>query len=277
MSEEQKRKEEHPMKDYGEDLFKDTASYYSSYRPLYPSTLLRFLRSKFSLDGNGNMLDLGCGDGRLALRFSDWFESIVGVDTEPEMIQEAKRLSQDARVENMEWFIGDIEKYKRQDQKTFRFVTIAKAFHWLDREKVLESLYDMVSFGGGIAIIDNYSPKIEPLPWQKKITEVVNHWYGNERRAGITTYSHPAVSHEEIIESSKFDLEIHSLPFHEQVWTLDSIIGNLYSTSYGAKPFLGDNFISFEKHLREELLTLDETGLFKEQINISIILALKNG
>ena len=69
------------MKDYGEDLFKGTAWYYSRYRPLYSASLIRFLRSKFSLDGNGHMLDLGCGDGRLSLRFSDWFEKIVGIDT----------------------------------------------------------------------------------------------------------------------------------------------------------------------------------------------------
>lgn len=113
------------MKDYGEDLFKGTAWYYSRYRTLYPPSLIRFLIRKFSLDGNGQMLDLGCGDGRLALRFSDWFETVIGVDIEPEMIQTAKNLSQQARVENTEWFTGDIEKYKNQYQKTFRLVTIA--------------------------------------------------------------------------------------------------------------------------------------------------------
>ncbi len=44
-------------------FIKGTAWYYSRYRPLYSSALIRYLRFKFSLDGNGNMLDLGCGDG----------------------------------------------------------------------------------------------------------------------------------------------------------------------------------------------------------------------
>lgn len=264
------------MKDFGEDLFKGTAEYYSRFRPLYSALLIRFLRGKFSLDGNGQMLDLGCGDGRLTLRFSDWFEKIVGLDTESEMIQEAERISQEFRVENVEWFNGDIEKYKNKNNTTFRFVTIAKAFHWMDRPKVLEDLYEMIDAGGGIAIIDNYSHNDVLLPWKETFQEVVNNWYGNERRAGSITYSHPTVSHQEIISSSKFDLEVHQIPTYEQAWTLDSIIGNLYSTSFGAKRFLGDNVDLFERHLKEELLAFNKTGVFKEQINTSIILAFKN-
>ena len=77
----------------------------------------------------------------------------------------------------------------------------------MDRPKVLETLYEIVTDGGGIAIIDNYSPKQELLPWQQKVHEVVKQWYGDERRAGNTTYWHPTVSHQEIISNSKFDLD----------------------------------------------------------------------
>ena len=106
------------------------------------------------------------------------------------MIQEAERLSKEFRVEHTDWFIGDIEKYYNINNTTFRFVTIAKAFHWMDRPKVLDSLYERIANGGGIAIIDNYSPNDVLLPWQEKVQEVVKHWYGNERRAGNITYSH---------------------------------------------------------------------------------------
>ncbi|WP_313894388.1 methyltransferase domain-containing protein [Psychrobacillus sp.] len=264
------------MPDYGNSLFEGTSSYYSRYRPLYPASLIRYLISRFSLDGKGQMLDLGCGTGQLALRFSDWFEGIVGIDTEPEMIEEAIRLSKEVRVENLDCFNGDIDTYKEKFYENFRLVTIAKAFHWMDREKVLDTLYEMVSLGGGIAIIDNYSPNKEILPWQDKVNEVVEHWYGNERRAGNTTYSHPIISHQAIIKNSKFDLETHEIPTYEQLWTIDSIIGNLYSTSYGAKRFLGGNVHLFENHLKKELLELDNTGIYKEQINLSVKLAIKN-
>lgn len=263
------------MNDYGEELFKGTATYYSRYRPIYPATLIRFLINRFSLNGDGRLLDLGCGTGQLTSRFSDWFEEIVGIDTEQEMINEAKRISVETRVENIEWIVGELDTFKQQVDKTFKLVTIAKAFHWMNREKVLDTLYEIVEHGGGIAIIDSYSPNQDPLPWQKKVSEVVKQWYGPERRAGRTTYSHPTLSHQEIVESSKFELEKHNLPSYEQLWTFDSILGNLYSTSYGNKRFLGENVSSFENHLREELLNIDETGIFREKIQVKIILALK--
>ncbi|MEI4771555.1 methyltransferase domain-containing protein [Psychrobacillus sp. FJAT-51614] len=264
------------MTDYGKELFKGTAWYYSRYRPLYPASLIRYLIDKFSLDGKGQMLDLGCGTGQLAFRFTDWFERIVGIDTEPEMLKEAIRLEKEFRVENLEWFNGELDTYKDKFDGNFRFATVAKAFHWMDRERVLDTLYEMISYGGGVAIIDNYSPNKELLPWQKKVNEVVKQWYGNQRRAGKTTYSHPTVSYQEIVSNSKFDLEMIELPNYEQLWTLDSIIGNLYSTSYGSKHFLGENVKLFEKHLKEQLLEVDSSGVFKEQINISIKLAIKN-
>lgn len=264
------------MINYGKDLFEGTARYYSQYRPIYPASLIRYLIGKFSLDGTGHMLDLGCGTGQLAFRFTDWFEGIVGIDTEPEMILEATRLSKEHRVKNMEFFNGSLDKFKRSSDKTFRFVIIAKAFHWMDREKELETLYELVSDGGGIAIIDNYSPEKEILPWQNKVNEVVKQWYGNERRAGNTTYSHPTISHQEIVANSKFSLENYQLPTYEQLWTLESIIGNIYSTSYGAKRFLRDNIESFESHLKEELLSIEKTGVFKEQINTTVIFGIKN-
>ncbi|MFJ7973517.1 hypothetical protein [Psychrobacillus sp. NPDC096389] len=106
--------------------------------------------------------------------------------------------------------------------------------------------------------------------------EVVKRWYGNERRAGNTTYAHPTVSHQDIISNSKFNLEIYEMPTYEHVWTVDSIIGNIYSTSYGTKRFLGENVQLFENHLKEELLALDDTGIYKEQLNISVKLAVKS-
>ncbi len=260
---------------YGDDLFKGTAKYYSKYRPIYPASLIRYLIRKFSLDGKGHLLDLGCGTGQLAFRFSDWFEKIVGIDTDPEMITEAIDLSKDMRIENIQFFNGNLDKYKVNAHTFFKLVTIAKAFHWMDREMVLETLYEMIPYEGGIAIIDSYSPNKELSPWQKTVNEVVKQWYGHVRRAGDTTYSHPTISHQQIVANSKFELDVYQLPTYEYYWSVETIIGHLYSTSFGAKRFLGDNVNSFEQNLREELLSIEETGVFKEQVNITVIMALK--
>lgn len=263
------------MNDYGDDLFKGTAAYYSKYRPMYPPTLIRFLIEKFNLNGKGKMLDIGCGTGQLTVRFSDWFEKIVAIDTDPEMLLVAKRLCEELRVDNIEFFNASLKNYQNRNHESFTLVTIAKAFHWLDREETLKTLYELLPDQGGVAIIDQYSPNNELLPWQEKLNEVVRHWYGEERRAGNATYTHPTLSHQEVVLNSPFLLEEYQLPSYEHVWSIDSIIGNLYSTSYGTHRFLGEKKDQFEKHLREELLAIDESGVFKEEMTLSVLLAMK--
>ncbi|PYZ96992.1 SAM-dependent methyltransferase [Alteribacter lacisalsi] len=262
------------MTRYGDNLFKGTAQYYSRYRPVYPASLVRFLVDRFSLDGTGRLLDLGCGTGQFAQRFSDWVEEIVGIDPEPEMINEAARLSREGRISNADWFNGTLENY--HDESPFRLVTMAKSFHWMDRKAVLADLYDRVETGGGAAIIDTYAPDQAQPKWKSELDKVVARWYGLERRAGNDVYRHPKISHEEVIRESPFKLETASLPPSEHVWTVESLLGNLYSTSYGSKRFLGSRIADFEKDLRETLLRIEPSGVFWEKTSTSVKLALKN-
>jgi ubiquinone/menaquinone biosynthesis C-methylase UbiE len=266
------------VKDYGPELFKGTAQYYCKYRPAYPPELIRWIVNRFELDGRGRLLDLGCGTGQLTVRFADWFEKITGLDNEAEMLQEAHRITDEMRICNVGWVHGKAENYiKGLKHELYRLVIIAKAFHWMDRERVLEQLYPRVERNGGVAIIDSYTPdRQEPTDWQIAVDEVVKKWYGPERRAGSSTYTHPTVSHESIVAASPFEVEVHWLPIYEYTWTIESIIGNLYSTSFGTRRFLGDQAALFEKELEEALLSLDSSGIFKAPIHTSIILAVKN-
>ena len=260
---------------YGEDLFKGAATYYSKYRPMYPPMLIRYLVERFSLNGEQQVMDLGCGPGNLTIRLADWCNKIVGVDPENEMIKEAKRLHSELRIGDIHWFNGDLEQYRAQHHEKFELVTIAKAFHWMDRSKVLEDLYDMLNIGGGIAIIDNFEPDKKQAEWQERMNEVIEKWYGSKRRAGNTTFTHPMSRHEDVISNSRFKLEMHEFPSYEISWTIESILGNLYSTSFGSKRFLGDRLKEFESELKAALLEINKTGEFKEKMNLSIKMAIK--
>ncbi|OME74583.1 SAM-dependent methyltransferase [Paenibacillus odorifer] len=245
------------MNEYGPDLFKGTAVYYSKYRPQYPSSLIRFLIQKFSLNGEGRLLDLGCGTGQLGLRFSDWFEEMIGVDTESGMLEEANRLSKIHRVDNVSWMLGRAEELQNV-WGSFRLTILAKAFHWMDRSSILEILYHSS---------DN---------WQLKVNEVVKRWLGNERIAGDSIYTHPKERHEDIVARSSFkNVERMILPSYSVTWTVDSILGNLYSTSYASKRLFGDQLERFEADLKSSLLEIEPTGKFTEVLSVSVITALK--
>ncbi|MFD1020848.1 class I SAM-dependent methyltransferase [Thalassobacillus hwangdonensis] len=260
---------------YGSELFKGTANHYAAYRPMYPSSLIRYLVERFSLDGSQRMMDLGCGTGQLTVRFADWCSEIIGVDADEEMLQVAERIHRSLPIGNITWLKGDAEEIVAGKGESFNLVTIAKAFHWMDRSKVLEELYEVVEPGGGAAIIDNYDPQKKETEWQQRFRETVEKWYGNERRAGTTTYSHPTKSHEDVIHDSKFTYEKVELAEYVQKWTVDSIIGHHYSTSYGAKRFLGNHAEEFERNARAALLVVNPSGEFSETINVSIKLAMK--
>jgi len=266
------------VKDYGEELFSGTAGHYARYRPPYRSSLVRFLVDRMGLDGTGRLLDLGCGPGQLTLRFADWFEELIGLDPEPEMIQQAVELSRIMRVSNARWLVGRAEELDQQLGQEhlgqFRLVLIAQAFHWMDRSFVLERLHRLVAVGGGVAIIDHR--KLPPEPWQLTVREVIQRWLGQKRRAGHTTYEHPDVRYEEIVRQSPFaHMEQHELPAEEVNWTIDELVGFLYSTSYVSRRLLGEDSEAFEQDLRESLRALNPAGEFRERRIASIILALR--
>ncbi len=263
------------MTTYGPNLFKGTAPYYTRYRPPYPASLIRFLVQTLALDGTGKLLDLGCGTGQLTLRLSDWFEQITGVDQEKEMIDEARRLQEIQRVTNVNWLIGDLESPSISFDSPFHAVVIAKAFHWMDRRKTLERLYPLLENGGSVAIVDPTFPAPEKYAWQTQMEQIVRKWYGSARRAGNATYQHPEISHQEILLQSPFRLENHTLPSYTHHWTVESLLGNLYSTSYGSRHYLGDDRGVFEAEFKQQLINLHPNNLFPETIQLSVLLAVK--
>ncbi|WP_370294550.1 hypothetical protein [Rossellomorea marisflavi] len=101
---------------------------------------------------------------------------------------------------------------------------------------------------------------------------IIRKWYGQERRAGDSTYTHPVERHETIIRRSCFTYEEITLPPYTIHWTIESILGNLYSTSYGAKRFLGDNIIPFEQEVK---LALEGLAPFTEPATLSMKIARK--
>ena len=264
------------MSDYGQSLFQGTSHYFAKYRPVYPSVLIRFLVQRFGLDGAGTLLDLGSGTGQLTCRFSDWFEKMIGLDNQPEMVDEAVRTSKERRISNVEWLHGKAEDFLRKNNdQDLRLVTMAKSFHWMERDQVLELLFPAVVPGGGVAIIDDFEREPVLEPWQETLQALSEKWYGDLRRAGNKHFAKLTKSHEEVVDESAFELEIHRFPSCEYTWTIESIIGNHYSTSYGAKRFLGDRAHLFEKELKEQLLEINPSGLFTENRSHTIILGVK--
>src|SRR4030095_939282 len=113
-----------------QDAFSGTARYYANFRIPYPEQLLSRLRESANITGNGELLDLGCGTGEIAVPMSRYFRKVTGVDLEPEMIQQAKLRAEREQRKNVRWCVASAEDLDAPPH-SFELVTIGAAFHWM--------------------------------------------------------------------------------------------------------------------------------------------------
>lgn len=240
------------------------ASYYSRYRPPYPSALVTVLRDAFRLDGKGMLLDLGCGPGSVAIPIAHLFERVVAMDPEPDMLREGREAAGRSGVKNIEWIRGSSEDLS-PNLGMFRLVTMGESFHWMDRRRTLEALYDLIDAGGGVAILGRGLPL--PLPpmtaWRAGVCRVVRHYLGEMSLPWDHEPPPPDELHEAYLQRSRFSGLIEHTELFEVEWTVESITGNLYSMSFCNRKLLGERAEAFERDLRSAMLEVEPSGIFR--------------
>lgn len=256
---------------YDPALFEGTANYYD-YRPNYAEGLFDYVADTFKLNGKGKALDLGCGIGYLAIPFACYFEQVVCMDPDEEMLQVARRQAQRASIDNLAFIQGSSWDLSG-DMGPFRLVTMGESFHWMDRDDVLLRLWDLVDNDGGIVIA---SKKIKgPEGYQQVVDKVVRKFLGEKRRAGKGHYEHPQELHETVLHRSPFAVTESWQEEYSLQWSIDEIIGYLYSTSFANKRLLGDQVDNFETELKQQLGELEGSEILKFQIVTEALLGKK--
>lgn len=131
-------------------LFASTAEYYASYRPRYSERMFTYLGNRFSLD-NALVLDIGCGTGEIAIPMSRYAEEVIAMDPSGEMLEEGKTKASEAKRTNIEWRIGS-DADLGGISESFQLATMGRSFHWMNQERTLENLLQLVNPDGGIAL-----------------------------------------------------------------------------------------------------------------------------
>jgi SAM-dependent methyltransferase len=249
---------------YDLSIYEGTAWYYARYRPVYPASLVSVLRENFRLDGTGRLLDLGCGPGPVAIPLAHLFEEVVAMDPDDAIRAEGERIARERGISNIEWRFGGSKDLSRALGQ-FRLVTMGNSFHWMDRAPTLDALYDLVTDGGGIAVVGEGAP-IPPPPmthWRAAIHAVIKRYLGERPLPWENPGKPPEERHEAYIARSRFkDLISYEESFDVE-WTIDSIIGNLFSMSFCSRRVLGDRVDAFERDVRDAVLAVEPSGILK--------------
>lgn len=258
----------------GGDLFFSTAMYYSKFRPRYPDGMLQDLLRMTVGDHGRHLVDWGCGSGEVALPLSASFDRVTAIDLDPEMVEVARARAADVpTAQNVEWHVGRAEDLVIEPGSC-DLITAGSSFHWMDRELLSKRAFEGLTDDGAIALIGGGSSVWdENAPWHSIAVRCLRKHLGDSRRAGSGTYA-VTKKHGDYLVPAGFRLENHDYPT-EHAWTVDEIIGYLYSTSFAGRHVLGDKQDVFERDLREALDEAEPSGIHHEQLDFYLIVGFK--
>jgi SAM-dependent methyltransferase len=263
---------------FPQDAFRGTAPYYARYRVPYPRVLLQDLVRRAGVTGQGRLLDLASGPGRVAFALAGAFREIWAIDLEPEMVEVGKEEAARRGVGHIKWMVGKAEELTAPPA-WFELVTVGEAFHRLDQQVVAEQTLQWLKPGHCLAVIGNSGLASDWGPWQRVVAQIVHKWTGRAvSTGGVSTARVPGSGPdavEQVLRETGFE-EIGSYRFVEGYeWTIETIIGNLYSLSVCSRRVLGRNADAFEADLKMALLAHDPGGLYHEKMLFGYTLGRK--
>jgi SAM-dependent methyltransferase len=272
---------------YDPTLYSGAAAHYRPGRPPYAPEFEPTLSRELGLDGTGRLLDVGCGPGILAVRLAPWFDEVVGLDPDPDMLIEGRRAAADRGVGNIRWVQAVAEDLPAAAPGPYRLVTFGQSFHWTDGLRVAEIVYDLLEPGGAVAVVDHTvpgrphppSPGPPPIP-HDEIGAVVEKYLGSSRRAGQG--SAPIRTHrvEDVLSRTRFGgsrtVFVPGTP--DLIRDSQSVISGYLSMSSSAPHLYGDRIEEFTGEVRDLLSARSPRGQFWDwQGDTEVVLAEKPG
>jgi SAM-dependent methyltransferase len=256
---------------YDPTIYRGSAAYYARGRPPYSRALASTLAAEVGLDGSGRLLDVGCGPGTITIELADRFEEAIGLDPDNEMLTAAAERARAAGIDNIRWVQALAEELPTLELGAFRLVTFGQSFHWTDRERVAEAVFEILEPGGALALIAHAHegrPQPQgpgyPLIPHDAIRALIDHYVGSRRRAGQGYASHQAGRDADALARTRFGRprSIFCPGRADIVQEIDGVLANYWSMSFAAPHLFGDRRAQFEADVRTELAARSPSGLF---------------
>jgi SAM-dependent methyltransferase len=258
---------------WDETLYAGSAPHYVAGRMPYPAELGRALVEALRLDGTGRLLDVGCGPGSLTLLLAPNVGEAVGVDPDAGMLAQAARRASEQGVRNVSW-----HRLRAEDLPaalgTFRAVTFAQSFHWMDQHQVATAVHGMLEPGGAcvhVHAITHRGVSTEaslehPEPPHEELLELVGRYLDPAR---------PPPNRDQVDQPREAEVyraagftgpQRITIPRPVVTRTIDELIAAVFSLSSSTPYLFGENRSAFESEARRLLHQASPSGLFSEQM-----------
>jgi SAM-dependent methyltransferase len=272
---------------YDPTIYEGAAKHYRPGRPAYSPQLEAVLTEELALDGTGRLLDVGCGPGILTVRFAHLFDEAVGLDPDPAMLAEGRRVAAEIGITNICWVQALAEDLPGAAPGPYRLVTFGQSFHWTDEARVAEAVYDMLEPGGALALIVHTvegranppSPGPPPIP-HEEIKALVEKYLGSTRRVGQGIA--PTRNHcfQDVLVRTRFGAPrgIFAPGIPDLLRDNASVLSGYFSFATSAPHLFGDRVEEFAEEVRELLRSRSPAGIFWDWPgDTEVILARKPG
>jgi SAM-dependent methyltransferase len=221
------------------DPYATAAPYYARGRLPYPQALVDALRVELGLDGTGRLLDVGCGPGSLTHLLASLFEEAVGIDASAAMVREAE-----AQAAPNERFVPLRAEELPADLGTFRLVTLAQSFHWMDQESVAPVLFELLEPGGALAHVGATTHEGEGDVPRAEIDALIRRYLGDRP---------PGRADERLnLGAAGFEGPVEIEVPRDETFSRseDDVVASVYSLSYASPERFGERRGAFEEELR---------------------------
>lgn len=256
-------------------MAESNAQLYADHRPRYPRNLIDDLRRRTIGDHGGLLIDWGCGTGELTLPLSPYFDRIVAIDVDAEVVSLGEDKARSEGLENIEWHVGKAESLEIAAESC-DLITSASAFHWMDRELLSERAFQGLKAGGALALTGGAGATIwsGSVEWHKVAVNCLEKYLGKRRPPEVKRTGQAKQWHDDFLTTVGFNVEQFKYPT-EFSWSVDEVAGYMYTITGGLPWSLGENRVDFERDFGESLAQLNPSGMVQETINFFLLIASK--
>jgi SAM-dependent methyltransferase len=256
---------------YPRDLFTGTAAYYARYRPGYPAGFVATLLETARLGRRELAVDLACGTGQVAFVLAPAFQRVHAIDQEPEMVATGRQLARAQAAGNITWEVATAETAQLPPDSV-DLVAIGNAFHRVPRARVASAAYRWLREDGVFVDLGCTTLLAGAEPWQRIVAQTIQHWTPPDpqpKAPGSGRTSAEVLADAGFTTGRKHTLEVR------RTWSLDEVVGFVFSTSVASRRTLGPAAGAFEADLRARLLGHDAAGRYDETMTYYFVLARK--